>query len=365
MAEEEDRESKTQEPTQKRLDDARRKGDVAKSADLAPLAALAAASSVVLMGGGWMARSMMQALVPFIEHPDAIDLSGQGANGVMQAALMACAPALLVLLAAGAAGAAGNLVQHGFLWAPSKLAPDFSKLNPMKGLGRMFGVEALVSFLKSLLKIAAVSAIAWMVLKPKAIMLGGLPALAPAAILPFTFDILRALTIAVLCLMAAITAVDWFWTRHRFMSRMRMSREEMKQEHKESDGDPHVKARQKQIRAQRSKKRMMQNVPKATVVVMNPTHYAVALRYEQGETPAPVCVAKGVDRLALKIREVAEANGVAVVEDPPLARALYAAIDVDETIPQEHYQAVAQIIGFILGEGRKTAARQARPIPAR
>ncbi len=363
MAEEQDRASKTEEPTQKRLDDARKKGDVVKSMDVAPLASLAAATGVILLGGGWMARAMTESLIPFIAHPDAIDLDGRGANGVMQAAVTACWPILVVLGAAAVAGAAGNLLQHGLLWAPSKLAPDVSKVNPMKGFSRVFGLDAFVNFLKSLVKIGAVGLIAWLVVKPHTTELQGLPALAPGAMLPLTFEIVRALVIAILCVMAAVAGFDWFWSRQRFMARMRMTREEVKQDHKESDGDPHVKARQKQLRVQRSRQRMIQAVPKATVVVMNPTHYAVALRYEPGETAAPVCVAKGVDRLALKIREVAEEHGVTVIEDPPLARALYAAIDVDEAIPQEHYQAVAQIIGFILGEGRRTASGPARPLP--
>lgn len=364
MAEEQDKASKTEEPTQKRLDDARKKGDVAKSMDVPALAALAASCGVLLLGGGWIARSMTEALMPFVAHPEAIDLSGEGSVGVMRAALVASAPVMLILVAAAVAGAAGNLVQHGLLWSPSKLAPDFSRLGLIKGMGRLFGLDALVNFLKSLAKVGAVALIAWMVLKPKTPMLEGLAALPPAAILPLSFEILKALVIAILIAMTAAAAFDWFWTRRRFKIRMRMTLEEVKRDHKESEGDPHVKARQKQIRLQRSRRRMIQNVPKATVVVMNPTHYAVALRYEAGETAAPVCVAKGVDRVALKIREVAESHGVPVIEDAPLARALYAAIDVDEVIPQEHYQAVAQIIGFILGEGRKAARRHAPPVAA-
>ena len=151
---------------------------------------------------------------------------------------------------------------------------------------------------------------------------------------------------------------DVFVQRYRFTERMKMSREEIKQETKDSEGDPHLKARLKQQRLARAKKRMIQNVPKATLVIMNPTHFAVALRYVQGETPAPVCVAKGVDAVALKIREVAEEHRGAVVEDPPLARALYAVGEVDETIPREHYQAVAKVVGFVLGASR----RRARPL---
>jgi flagellar biosynthetic protein FlhB len=356
MAEEEDRSSKTEQPTQRRLDEARRKGEVVKSPEVAAFAALAAAVGVVTLGGGWMARSMADQLVPFIAHPDQIRLSGLGGIGVMRAAALAAAPVVVVLIATSAAGAAGNLIQHGLLWSPSKLAPDFSKLDPMGGLKRLFGVDNFVSFLKSLAKVGAFAAVTWMVLKPRAGTVEVMPSLAIEAILPLSAEIMRKLAVAVLVVMALIAGADWFWSRQRFMQRMRMTREEVKQDHKETEGDPHVKGKQKQIRLQRSRQRMMQNVPKATVVVMNPTHYAVALRYEQGKDAAPVCVAKGVDRVALKIREVAEAHKVHVVEDPPLARALYAAIDVDEAIPREHYQAVAQIIGFVMGAGAKAAS---------
>ena len=136
-----------------------------------------------------------------------------------------------------------------------------------------------------------------------------------------------------------------------------MSREELKEEIRQSEGDPHVKAKLRQIRNERARKRMIQQVPKATLVIVNPTHFAVALRYVQGETDAPVCLAKGVDAVALKIREVAEEAKVPVIEDPPLARALYAAVEIDEAIPTGHYQAVAKIIGFVLGQARRRAAR--------
>ena len=360
MAEDADNASKTEEASQHRLDEARRSGDVAKSADLAAFFALAAAVAVTLMSGPSMAVKMMMQLRPFIEHPAEFDVSNGGGIAVMRLALDAAMPAVVVMAVAAGAGAAGNFIQHGFLWTPAKLAPDLSKLNPLEGLKRMFNIDSLVQFGRNVAKLVGVTVIAWMVLGPRASDLNQLVGLDIAAILPVSMEAIRALAIAVLIVMGTLAGIDWFWTRFRFMQKMRMSREDLKQEHKDSDGDPHIKAKLRQMRTERSKKRMMQKVPTATLVVMNPTHYAVALRYEAGETPAPVCVAKGMDSLALKIREVAEANKVPVIEDPPLARALYATVEVDESIPREHYQAVAKVIGFIMGR-RKPAARPGHP----
>ena len=163
------------------------------------------------------------------------------------------------------------------------------------------------------------------------------------------------LTLCTFLAFAAIAVLDFLWQRYQYTKSLMMSVEEVKQEYKQMEGDPHVKAKLKQIRAQRSRQRMMQNVPKATVIVTNPTHYSVALRYEPNEgDAAPVCVAKGVDALALRIREVAREHNVPIVENVPLARALYAAVDIDETIPREHFEAAAKIIGFVMGQ-RKTA----------
>jgi flagellar biosynthetic protein FlhB len=355
-----DRDSRTEAPTPRRIEKAREEGDVPKSAEVASTFALAAAALVALGMGGGLARGMAEALIPFLAHPDAIDLSGQGAVRVLQAAVAAASPALIILAAAAAAGVAGNLVQHGVLFTPKKLVPDFGKLNPLEGFKRLFGPDTLISAGKSVAKLTAMAIVAYLVVKPHATDLQGLSWLDPAAILPFALHILRALLIAGVVVFGVGAGADVIIQRVRFMQKMRMSREDIKQETKDSDGDPQIKARLRQQRAARAKKRMIQNVPKATVVIMNPTHYAVALRYVQGETPAPICVAKGVDAVALKIRDVAEEHKVAVIEDPPLARALYAVVDVDETIPREHYQAVAKIVGFLMGQSR----RRAKPLRA-
>ena len=355
MAEEPDSGSKTEEASPRKLEEARRRGEVPKSSDLTQWASLAGAVGVVAMAGGGMSTTLAQQLVPFIDHPQAFDLAGGGGAAVMKTALTAAAPIVFAVMGGAAAcGAFGNLVQHGFLFTPDRLAPDFSRVSPMKGFQRLYGIDGMVGFLRSALKIGLVGAVAWMAIRPHTTEFQTLVDVDPLALLTRSADMLRSLFFSVLALLGVMAMVDWIWQRQRFLQRMRMSKEELKEDFRQAEGDPHIKAKIKQIRNERSRRRMMQNVPKATVVLMNPTHYAVALRYVAGETPAPLCVAKGMDSLALKIREVAEAHGVPVVEDAPLARALYATVEVDETIPQEHYNAVAKVIGFVL----QTAARR-------
>jgi flagellar biosynthetic protein FlhB len=349
--------SKTEEPTGRRLEEARRQGDVAKSMDLPQWATLAAVAGVVFLSGGWLAQNLMASLEPFVAHPDGFVLQNNGAVEVARMAMMAWLPVFaIVTAAAAAAGVFANVVQTGFLWAPDKIRPDLSKLSLFKGAGRIFGLDSWINFGKSLIKAVVIGVICWETLKPHVAELDQLVGFEPARLLPFLMDVLKALFLSVLGALGVGAIGDWVWQRQRFMQRLRMSREEIKEEHRQSDGDPHVKQKQKAIRLDRAKKRMMANVPKATVVVMNPTHFAVALRYGD-DTPAPLCVAKGVDSLALKIRAVAEEAGVPVVEDPPLARALYAAVDVDQTIPRQHYEAVAKVIGFVLSAARKRRAR--------
>lgn len=360
MADDTDPESKTEEPSAKRLADARAKGDVVKSADIPQLASLVGAVSVVILAGGWLARDLSAALYPFIAHAGAIDLSSGGAMVVMkQATLAALPPLILVMLVSAFAGALAHIAQTGFLLTPDKLKPDFKKLDLIKGLGRIFGIDGFVQFAKSAVKFLVTGLIAWMVLKPHVGEVRSLVGLDAALMLPEALKLSKSLLIAVIIFLTGTAAFDWFWQRQRFMNRMRMTLQEVKDEFKQSDGDPHIKGKRRQIQMQRSRQRMMQQVPKATVVVMNPTHYAVALKYEAGETPAPLCVAKGVDELALKIRAIAEEHGVPVLEDPPLARALYASVEVEEEIPVEHFEAVAKVISFILN-GKKPQSR-ARP----
>jgi flagellar biosynthesis protein FlhB len=357
MAEGDDAASKTEDASPKRLEKARQEGDVAKSADLAHVCALAGAFGAVALGGGALARHLADSLLPFIAHPDTFELHGQAGIAVAWQVMLAALPALVAVMGATMlAGVSGNLVQTGFLFSTAKLAPNLSKLSPVGGFKRLFGIDGFMNFLRAVLKVLLVSAVAWWVLAPHARELPGLITVGPLGVLTYSVDLGKSLMLAVIALLALGAVLDFLWQRQRFLTKMKMTKEEVKEEFKQSEGDPHVKARQRQLRLEKAKRRMIQAVPKATVVVVNPTHYAVALRYEQGQTPAPECVAKGVDAVALKIREVAEAAGVPVIEDPPLARALYGAVEVDQIIPQHHYEAVAKIIGFILA-GRRRRAR--------
>ena len=357
MAEGADPESKTEEATPRKLEDARKKGDVAKSPDVAAALSLAGAAAVVLMSGGWFATSMAEQLLPFIAAPHTM-LGGLDAGAGVEIgaiALWAVTPFLaVVMLATILGGVGGNVAQSGLIFSAEKLKPDWSKVSPMKGFERIFGPDGLMQFVKTFIKLLAVGFICWLVLRSHLRELENMAAMPPALILPLARDLAVALMLSTLIFLGFAAGGDFLWQKHRFAERMKMTHEELKEDYKQSEGDPHVKAKLKQIRAQRSRQRMMQNVPKATVIVTNPTHYSIALRYEPGEgDPAPICVAKGVDALALRIREVAREHSVPIVENIPLARALYAAVDVDETIPREHFEAAARVIGFVMQKRKK------------
>ncbi len=247
---------------------------------------------------------------------------------------------------------AGNLVQAPLVLTGEKLKIKFSKLSPAKGAKRLFGGEALVNFAKGLLKVTCAGAAAVWAVWPETPAVLGLIDADPRATGAAALALVTRMLGAVLAVVAIFAAIDWFWQRYTFMKRMRMSKQDIRDEMKQSEGDPLVKMKIRQVRMERGRKRMMAAVPEATVIVTNPTHYAVALKYESGVTAAPKCVAKGVDALALRIRELAGEHEIPIVENPPLARALYAAVEVDAEIPVEHYKAVAQIIGFVMKKRR-------------
>lgn len=358
MAEDQDKSQQTEEPTAKRLEQARENGDVVKSAELTTFILLGGGTLAVAMFGKYTSMGLAQTLSLFLQQPDAMSVDGAGLAAMMRLLLpqlaLALGPFFMVMIIASLAG---HMLQSLPSVSFDKIAPDFSKVSPMAGFKRLFGAEGWMNLLKGLAKIAVVGLAIWTQLWPERGSLEGMLNQSTITVLHDMSRLLFKVLMASLAALAVIAGLDYFWQRMRFMSRNRMSKQEIKEEYRQNEGDPTIKAKIRQLRHDRARKRMMAAVPKATVVIMNPTHYAVALKYESGKMAAPVCVAKGIDALALRIRAVAEENDVPVVENPPLARALHAAIEIDDPVPPEHFKAVAQVIGYVLRLQGKLPAR--------
>jgi flagellar biosynthetic protein FlhB len=242
------------------------------------------------------------------------------------------------------------------VWSTESLKPKLSKISPGAGFKRIFGKQAVANFVKGLFKVVALGAVMTVVLWPERHRLEAMVHFDPAALIGVTAGMTMHLLGAVVAMLAAVAVADYFFQYRQWYERQKMTLQEMKEEYKQSEGDPHVKGRIRQLRQQRMKKRMMAAVPKASVIITNPTHYSVALAYDRGMA-APVCVAKGIDHAAFKIREIAKQHDIPIVENVPLARSLYATVDIDEEIPAEHYHAVAEIIGFVMRLKRGFSSR--------
>ncbi len=355
MAEEQDNSQKTEDPTQKRLEEARKKGDIAKSQDV-PVWFLLAACAAIMAGAGPLAQSIAAPLARVLDHPHAFRLADGGAQQLLYSLLMALfVPMAVVFGVLMVASLLGHVIQHRPLWTLEKMKPELSKLSPMQGFGRLFGMQGWVNLLKSAMKMGAIVAAMMYAVLPDATTIMEAGRLDPSGMLAVTQSIAGRLMIAALVAIGIVAAMDFFWQRWSFTQRMKMSLRDVREEHKQAEGDPHIKAKLRAIRLERSRKRMLAAVPKATVVITNPTHYSVALRYLPEADAAPVCVAKGVDDLALRIREKAKEHNIPIVENVALARALFATVEPDESVPREHFEAVAKVIGFVMNtaKGRK------------
>jgi flagellar biosynthetic protein FlhB len=356
MAEDNDTE-RTEDPTQKRLDDALAKGDVAKSQEVNTWFIIAGATLVLSTFSGSLGAGILNPMRNLIANSWMIRTDGPGLLALAQSmeyAVIAAigVPFLMLMLAA----IAGNMIQHQLVWSGESLKPKLSKISPGAGFKRIFGKQAVANFAKGLFKLVALGAVMTAVLWPERHRLEAMVRLDPAAIMGATTGLTMHLLGAVVAMLAVVAVADYFFQYRQWYERQKMTLQEMKEEYKQSEGDPHVKGRIRQLRQQRMKKRMMAAVPKASVIITNPTHYSVALAYDRG-MPAPVCVAKGVDNIAFKIREVAKQHDVPIVENVPLARSLYATVDIDEEIPVEHYHAVAEVIGFVMRLKRGFSSR--------
>ena len=351
----EDQEDRTEDPTQRKLEQAIERGDIAKSQEINTWFVLAGGTLALMATSDFAGQTLFKSLRGMLANAGRVPADGAALAAYGTYALTTWLSALavplgLVLLA----GLLGSILQHQPVITTEPLAPQLSRISPMAGFKRVFGKEALVQFLKGLFKLAMVGAAIYAAIWPDWGHLEGFGRMDVAALLPATRTEAVKLLGAVLAIYAVLAGADYGYQKFTWYQRQRMTKQEIKQEHKEQEGSPEIKNKLRQLRMAASRRRMMSKVPKATVVVMNPTHFAVALQYEAGMA-APICVAKGLDAMALKIRSVAEAAGVPVVENPPLARALYKAVELDQDIPVEHYKAVAEVIGYVMRLRRRLA----------
>ena len=343
-----DTEDKTEDPTQKRLDDALEKGDVVKSQEVNTWFVIAGGTLVLSTFSGSVGGGILMPLRNLIANSWMIRTDGAGLMQLTQTLGYAVVAAIGVpFLMLALAAVAGNMIQHRLVWSGEQLKPKLSKISPGAGLKRLFGKQAVANFLKGLFKLIALGAVMVMVLWPDRMRMEAFMRVDPAELLPAITSMTVHLMAAVVAILAAVAVGDYFFQYRTWFERQKMSLQEMKEEFKQSEGDPHVKGRIKQLRVQRAKKRMMAQVPKASVIITNPTHFSVALAYDRSMT-APICVAKGVDVLAFRIREIAKEHDIPIVENVALARALYATVEIDQEIPVEHYHAVAEIIGYVM-----------------
>ncbi|MBJ6986495.1 flagellar biosynthesis protein FlhB [Devosia sp. MC521] len=345
----EDKDSKTEDPSQKKLDDAHKKGDVAKSQEVTSWFMLIGITGVFASVSPWVASELNTSLSLVLMNVDQIDISAAGFSDFISRLVYSVLGVMLIpLIILFACGVLANLVQHKPVWSAQPITPKLSKISPLAGAKRLFSSEALVNFGKGLLKIIIVGAVVVAVCWPERDRLDTMMTADPLVMLLDFQELGVKILGAVLIVVTIIAGADYFYVRQKWWKRQMMSVQETREEYKQQEGDPHVKGRLRQLRQERSRKRMMAQVPNSTVVIANPTHFAVALKYD-AKMAAPICVAKGVDAVALRIRALAEDRDVPVVENPPLARALYATVDLDETIPIEHFKAVAEVIGFVMG----------------
>lgn len=348
MAEEDDS-GKTEEPTQRKLEEARRRGQVPMSREVNHFMMILAGTLIVLTVATSLGNHLGAKLTYFVNHLGEIPASNMAEVGaaLVEALKAGLSALLLPFLAFVVAGFAATMVQIGPMWAVENLMPKLERISLIKGVQRLFSKRSLVEFLKGILKIVVVAAVAIWLMAPVMPGIEHVIDLPPSDLMGEVREIAIRLFGGVLAIVTVITLLDYMFQRQQFLSEMKMSRSELKEEFKQTEGDPQIRQRIRQIRMERARKRMMAEVPKADVVVTNPEHYAVALQYKPEEHVAPVVVAMGADIIAQKIKEVAREAEVPIVENPPLARALYATAELDRPIPSEHYRAVAEIISYV------------------
>ena len=348
MSDQADDAQKTEEPTPKKISQARERGNVARSMEINTWLMLFAGTIIVAMVAPGLMGDIRSIALVFVERPHEYSFERGNLSGLLMWTILSVAialviPAIFLVVIAITTG----IVQNGFVFSPKALEPKIEKFSPMTGLKRYASWRQWIEFFKGLLKIAIVGTVAVLLLMPEFKRIDTLPTVDLVDLLGLLHVLVLKLLLYVLGILSVIAFVDVVVQRAQHRKQLRMTKQEVKDEFKQAEGDPHVKGRLRQIRMDRARQRMMQAVPEADVVVTNPTHFAVALKYKQDEMEAPVLVAKGQDLIAQKIREVAEEHDIPIVENKPLAQALFKGVELDQEVPTEHYQAVAEVISYV------------------
>lgn len=354
MSDDDDKSSKSEEPTDKKLRDARKKGDVPQSRETGTAMVVFALLMILV----FILPASASRIVAALQGP--LLTAGATRIGTDQTGLADAGAVLtgmghtlgLILLPIAAimilAAIFGVMVQGDTVVSTERIQPKLSKINPLAGFKRLFSADAFVEFLKNTAKVLAIGGITFYAVREIAQTIGQTQGVVPERLAAITLDKVRWIFLVTTTLLIPIALADIMWKRFQWKKKQMMSLKEVRDEHKDSEGDPQIRARRAELRRARARQRMAQAVPTASVILTNPTHFAVALKYEQGKDDVPICVAKGADVMAHRIREIARAHDIPMIENRALARALHAAVEVDERIPVEHWQAVAEIIGFVM-----------------
>lgn len=346
--EEQDEAQKTEDPTAKRLSESRKKGQVAMSREINSWVMLCAGTMVVVVMGPAIFSDISKILLAYLERahtfpqgPGGIKIAlGQGMVEVFKVMAL---PLSFFFIAAFFS----SFLQIGPLWAPETIKPDISKISIFKGVKRLVSMRSVVELVKGIFKISVVGVVGYIIIAPYFSRFEAFIGMPIPILLNEMRDLILKMMIGILIALLVIAAIDLVYQRMEHHKKMRMTKQEVKDEYKQSEGDPHVKGRLRQLRHERARQRMIQSVPNADVIITNPTHYSIALKYDPETMEAPVCLAKGVDDIALRIREVAQEHNIVLFENRPLARVLYDTVDIDETIPAEHFKAVAEVISYV------------------
>lgn len=348
MSDDQDKSQKTEEPTHRRLEEAFKRGQTVTSREVSNFIMLLAFTLILGTLVPYAGTETMELITGFLARPHDMPTDEGSLRLLLLDVFVKSMGILALITLALMVSAVGAHMLHRRIavsWDPVK--PKWEKLSIMKGFGKIFSQRNLMEFIKGMIKICIVGWIGFIAVKPYLGRMVQLSAYEPHELMRYLDSIAVKMLTGMCVAMAAIAILDYLYQRFDFFKNLRMSRQEIKDEFKEQEGDPHIKAKVRAIRQERAKKRMMAAVPTADVVITNPTHFAVALKYDNSYMRAPTVVAKGQDKVAEKIREVAKDKNVPIVSNPPLARALHTSVRVDDEVPAEHYKAVAEVIGYV------------------